>query len=97
MCAVSSSLKVVKQATIEFLDSNKTISWTESDGCLLDFTEANAIPVISSCRSGHCGACAVELLSGEVVYDQDASVELGGNEILLCSTKPAASHITLKL
>jgi len=97
MCSSSTNLKAVKQAIIEFSDSQKTLTWSESDGYLLDFAEDNGIAVISSCRSGHCGACAVQLLEGEIIYAQQTSVELGGREILLCSAKPASPHIKLKL
>jgi ferredoxin len=93
MC--SSSLPV--KATIEFADSYKILVWSESDGCLLDFAEANNLPAISSCRSGYCGACVVELLAGEIIYEQEISVKLGDNEVLLCSAKPATPHIILKL
>ncbi|GLS91996.1 hypothetical protein GCM10007916_30660 [Psychromonas marina] len=97
MCSSPTKSNTVKQALIEFTDSQKTLSWSESDGFLLDFAEENGIAAISSCRSGHCGACAVQLLDGEIMYDQETSVELGGREILLCSAKPASPHIKLKL
>ena len=93
----TTQLKIVKRASVEFTDSDKILDWTESDGFLLDFAEEHGIPALSSCRSGHCGACAVELLAGEIVYDQEVSVDLGGEEFLLCSAKPASPHMKIKL
>ena len=92
-----SKLSAVKQATIEFSESNTIVDWSESDGCLLDFSERVGIAAMSSCRNGHCGACTVDLLEGKVVYEQDISVDLQGNEILLCSAKPATTHIKIKI
>ncbi len=89
--------KAVKQAKIEFTVSQKTVLWQESDGSLLDFAENLGIPALSSCRSGYCGACCVELLSGEITYLDDIDVELNKGEILLCSAKPLTNHIKIKL
>lgn len=97
MAFLISESKALKQATIEFSASVKTVNWSDSDGCLLDFAESLDIPALSSCRSGHCGACTVELLEGEVIYEQDICVELEEGEILLCSAKPATAHIKIKI
>lgn len=93
----ANKLKVVKQATIEFTESKKIIHWSESDGCLLYFAEAQGITALSGCRSGHCGACVVELLMGEVVYDREVSVVLKRGEVIMCSAKPATSQIKIKI
>jgi ferredoxin len=93
----TSKLKVVKQATVEFSESKKTLQWSETDGNLLDFAESAGISAMSSCRNGHCGACSVELIAGQVVYEQDVSADLQGNQILLCSAKPASKHIKIKI
>jgi len=93
----SSTLTAVKQATIEFTESQKTLAWSEADGCLLFFAEAQGIPARSGCRSGYCGACTVELLAGQVVYEGGMSVELADNEVAMCSAKPASSFIKLKI
>lgn len=87
----------LKQATIEFSESNKTVIWSESDGFLLDLADVQGIPAQSNCRSGFCGACAVELLSGEISYEQEVSAELNENQILLCSAIPATSHVKIKV
>ncbi|PKG40351.1 2Fe-2S iron-sulfur cluster-binding protein [Psychromonas sp. Urea-02u-13] len=93
----ASKLKVVKQATVEFSESNKTLQWSETDGNLLDFAESAGISPMSSCRSGHCGACTVELVAGQIIYEHDVSADLQGNQILLCSAKPATKHIKIKI
>jgi len=93
----SATLTAVKQATVEFTESQKTFLWSEADGCLLFFAEAQGIPARSGCRSGYCGACSVELLAGKVVYEGAMSVELAENEVAMCSAKPASDYIKLKI
>jgi len=88
---------MLKQATIEFSESHQTETWYESDGCLLFFAEKVGVEILSGCRSGYCGACIVELLIGEVVYDGNMSAELQSNEVVLCSAKPATSYLKLKI
>jgi len=91
------TLTVVKQATIEFTESQKTLPWSEADGALLLFAEANGIPARSGCRSGYCGACIVELLAGKVAYEGGMSVDLADNEVAMCGAKPASAYIKLKI
>jgi len=93
----TSQSEAVKQATVEFTDSGKVIHWTECNANLLEFAEEHNIPALSSCRSGSCGACAVQLLKGNIVYEQMPTIDLGGSEILLCCAKPASSYIKIKL
>lgn len=92
-----SKSKQLKQATIEFTESKKMVIWTESDGFIIDIADEAGIPALSNCRSGFCGTCAVELLSGEVSYDQEVSAEINEKQILLCSAIPATSHIKIKV
>lgn len=93
----SSKATPLKEASVEFTDSQKTETWSDSDGSLLDFSEHQNIPALSSCRGGHCGACAVQLLEGEVIYEPQPTAEVGGREILLCCAKPVTAHIKLKI
>ncbi len=54
---------------------------------ILTELEDNHIILDHSCRQGHCGACILQLLSGEVIH-QDCLVPLSQGEILACQAKP---------
>jgi uncharacterized protein len=89
--------KAVKQATVEFSESHKIASWSSKDGTLLDLAESIGISTLSCCRNGHCGSCVVELISGEIVYEQEISAQIQGKQIILCSAKPLTAHIKIKI
>jgi ferredoxin len=57
---------------------------------LLEFAEAHGFSPEFGCRSGQCGACKVQVLAGEVNYQNVPSSPLGDNEALLCCAVPAA-------
>ena len=77
------------EAIVEFADSQVEQAWSDGDGSLLDFAEAHGFSPEFGCRSGQCGACKTQLVSGEVVYQTEPSSPLEKNEILLCCAVPA--------
>ena len=72
-----------------------TVSWPRGEK-LLDVLLALGIDAPHSCREGHCGACAVTMLSGEVemeandVLDAD---DLAEGLILACQSLPRSDEI----
>jgi ferredoxin-NADP reductase/predicted pyridoxine 5'-phosphate oxidase superfamily flavin-nucleotide-binding protein len=80
---------VASEAIVEFTDSQVEQAWTEGDGSLLDFAEAHGFSPEFGCRSGQCGACKTELVSGAVAYQTEPSSPLQDNEVLLCCAVPA--------
>ncbi|OUS01124.1 FAD-binding oxidoreductase [Gammaproteobacteria bacterium 42_54_T18] len=78
-----------KEAIIEFTDSNVEQAWSEGDGSLLEFAEAHGFTPEFGCRSGQCGACKTQLISGEVSYQTEHSSAVNDDEVLLCCAIPA--------
>ena len=77
-------------AIVEYAHSGVEQRWSPADGSLLEFSEAHGFEPEFGCRSGQCGACKVQLVSGEVSYQSAVSADLAEDEILLCCAKPAA-------
>ncbi|BCG63155.1 MAG: hypothetical protein methR_P0849 [Methyloprofundus sp.] len=82
-------LSVAEAAIINFTESNVEQTWSKVDGNLLDFAEAHGLNPEFGCRSGQCGTCKVKLSKGKVSYQQDITVGLEADEILLCCAMPA--------
>jgi hypothetical protein len=78
------------EAIVNFTASNVEQAWSTKDGSLLDFAEAHGLTPEFGCRSGQCGACKAELISGAVSYLSEPSLPLGTGEVLLCCAVPAA-------
>lgn len=78
------------EAIVEFTDSKIEQAWSAKDGSLLDFAEAHGLTPEFGCRSGQCGACKTELVSGSVSYLTEPSSPLNEGEVLLCCAVPAA-------
>ena len=78
-----------KEAIIEFADSNVEQAWSKGDGSLLEFAEAHGFTPEFGCRSGQCGACKTQLISGEVSYQTEHSSVVNDDEVLLCCAVPA--------
>ncbi|MFT4845197.1 MAG: ferredoxin-NADP reductase [Marinobacter psychrophilus] len=78
------------EAIVEFTESKIEQAWSIKNGNLLDFAEAHGLTPEFGCRSGQCGACKTELISGEVSYLTKPLSSLGPSEILLCCAVPAA-------
>jgi ferredoxin-NADP reductase len=71
------------------LSSKKAVSCGENKD-LLTLAKANAIQIPASCRSGHCGTCAVKLLRGTVKYLREPQAEIVEGEILPCICYPTS-------
>jgi ferredoxin-NADP reductase/predicted pyridoxine 5'-phosphate oxidase superfamily flavin-nucleotide-binding protein len=78
------------EAIVEFTDSKVEQAWSAKDGSLLDFAEAHGLSPEFGCRSGQCGACKTELVSGAVSYLTEPSSPLNEGEVLMCCAVPAA-------
>ena len=89
-----------KEALVEITshDRNTIIKqrWVEPDGSLLEFLENHGFTPSYGCRSGKCGSCKAKLTNGETSEFLPSGVSLEGDEILLCSVKPAKSK-TVKM
>jgi ferredoxin-NADP reductase/predicted pyridoxine 5'-phosphate oxidase superfamily flavin-nucleotide-binding protein len=78
------------EAVVEFTESKIEQAWSPKDGSLLELAEAHGLTPEFGCRSGQCGACKVELVSGSVSYIAEPSSPLKEGEVLLCCAVPAA-------
>ena len=86
-----------KPATaVVHLDGNThTVSWPRSEK-LLDVLLEQGIDAPFSCREGHCGACAVTTVGGEVemeVNDVLESDDLAEGLILACQARPLTDSV----
>jgi ferredoxin-NADP reductase len=79
--------------SVTFAKTGKVVQWKQGMGSLLDFAEANGIPVDSGCRAGSCGTCQTVIRSGEVHYLQtpDADPEPGSCLLCVCTPKTAVT------
>ena len=53
---------------VVFERSGKTLTWTPTDGSLLDLALAHEIAIDYGCRAGNCGTCLTAIRDGEVSY-----------------------------
>lgn len=80
-----------------FAASAKEARWEPGSGTLLELAEARGLSPDSSCRGGSCGACAVKLKRGSVVYPRPVSAAVAPGEMLLCSAVPAEGSDALEI
>ncbi|NOQ77360.1 MAG: 2Fe-2S iron-sulfur cluster binding domain-containing protein, partial [Methylococcaceae bacterium] len=88
---VVESIPIAEEAVITFTESKLEQAWSKGDGTLLEFAEAHGLNPEFGCRSGQCGSCKAKLSKGQVSYQQEITVDLDADEILLCCAMPAAS------
>lgn len=72
-----------------------TVSWPRGEK-LLDVLLDQGIDAPHSCREGHCGACAVTKLSGEVEMETNDVLEpedLDEGLILACQSRPRSDSV----
>jgi len=87
-------LVVAKEATVSFVDSGVEQAWSDDeDGTLLEFAEDHGLTPAFACRTGFCGACKVQLISGKVLYEKEVSAPVSDDEVLLCCAVPATSGV----
>ena len=63
---------------------------------LLDSLEAQDVEVHYQCREGYCGSCRVQLLEGEVHYNEEPMAWVNEDEILPCCCIPK-SDLKIKI
>lgn len=84
------AVPVADTAMVTFAKTNVSTEWTSDDGSLLEFAEEKGLTPAYGCRLGNCGACACQLISGEVSYSKKISRDaLPEGEVLICCAKPA--------
>lgn len=84
-------------AEVVFARSDLRAVWSEADGTLLEFAEAQGLEPPSSCRAGVCGTCACRLLDGEVDTTVAPTATVPEGHGLLCISRPRSKRITLDL
>jgi uncharacterized protein len=87
----------INQAEVVFAQSNKTLTWTTTDGTLLEFAEANGLNPAFSCRAGICGTCMCKIAAGEVAYQEQPTTAIEPGSGLICISKPGTSKVVLAL
>jgi ferredoxin-NADP reductase len=78
---------------IRFTDSGQTLTWDGCDTNLLDLAERHGVVVQSGCRSGSCGTCETEIVSGEVDYVVPPSFDVAPRHCLLCVATPRTALV----
>ncbi|TCC65861.1 MOSC domain-containing protein [Kribbella pittospori] len=73
---------------VTYLPDGTGATWTDADGTLLELAEQHGVSVLSACRSGACGTCALDLVHGEVSYLIDPALPPGSRAVLACSAVP---------
>lgn len=68
--------------------NNIRIIYDNKSNSILSKLEKNHIEVEFQCRSGYCGACRLQLLTGKVRYFQEPIAYLKKGEILPCCCFP---------
>lgn len=84
-------------AEVVFDRSDLSAVWSEADGTLLEFAEAQELEPPFSCRAGVCGTCACRLVEGEVDTTAAPTATVPEGHGLLCISRPRSKRITLDL
>ena len=79
--------------SVTFARSGLTADWSDVYSSVLELAEACDVPTRWSCRSGVCHTCATALLSGTATYDTAPLEPPGGDELLICSARPASDLV----
>ena len=79
---------------IDNIDGKSEALYVYGEHSILTELEAHNVLINYACRQGHCGACVLELVSGEVTH-QECLVPLSQGEILACRATPI-TDITIR-
>lgn len=77
-----------KPVNVCFAQSGIETEWTPDQGTLLELAESVDIKAPFSCRQGHCGACATQILCGTADYIRSTKGPHQADEVLICSATP---------
>ena len=78
---------------VRFRGAGRTLVWDGQNANLLDFAEHHGVEVDSGCRSGSCGSCETQLVSGTVRYAQKPDHEIRPGHCLLCVGTPESALV----
>ncbi len=76
--------------TVAFVRSGLTVKWNEKFKSLLELSEACAVPVRWSCRTGVCHTCESGMIDGRVQYDPQPLDAPASGRVLICCATPLA-------
>jgi ferredoxin-NADP reductase len=73
---------------VTFKKSGKTVKWDPTAEHLWEFAAANDVAIDSGCLEGNCGTCLTAIVSGQVKYTKQPSVECEQGTCLVCCCIP---------
>ncbi len=82
-------------AVVHLDGQTHTVPWPRADK-LLDVLLEKGLDAPYSCREGHCGACAVTVLGGEVEMETNDVLEpddIADGLILACQSRPVTDSV----
>lgn len=78
---------------VQFRRTGRTVSWDGHDESLLELAERQGVRVDSGCRSGSCGTCETQLISGSVRYAHKPDHDVTPGHCLLCVARPESAVV----
>ena len=84
-------------AVVHLDGQTHTVSWPRTEK-LLDVLLEKGLDAPFSCREGHCGACAVTTVTGEVEMEVNDVLEpddLAEGLILACQARPLSDSVEI--
>ena len=84
-------------AVVHLDGQTHTVSWPRTEK-LLDVLLEQGLDAPFSCREGHCGACAVTTVTGEVAMEVNDVLEpddLAEGLILACQARPLSDSVEI--
>ena len=87
-CKADTGKGVSAKIDIQFEKSGKTLTWDSKAASLLDFAEANGVPIDSGCRAGNCGTCLTAIKSGKVELVGEPGSKPEEGSCLACISVP---------
>lgn len=75
--------------TVRFTRTGRELTWTETDGTVLELAEKAGVPLPSGCRVGQCESCLCTVRSGAARHYVDTA-HLDDDAVLTCQAIPAS-------
>ncbi|MBT4258366.1 MAG: 2Fe-2S iron-sulfur cluster binding domain-containing protein [Nitrospina sp.] len=88
VCKKESDKESDSKISVQFKKSGKNLMWDSQASSLLDFAEANQIPIDSGCRAGNCGTCLIAIKSGDIELVGEPGSEPEAGSCLACISVP---------